>query len=94
MSSLLDDSNNSVDRDKFPFRFGGQKIPDERKEIKWLREHSNYLAIDTSFFGWDIWRVIGMYLSGLVLTNLVPFAVALLALYLIPRMPDFYRGFQ
>jgi hypothetical protein len=89
LSSLLDDSNNSVDRDKFPFRFGGQKIPDERKEIKWLREHSNYLAIDTSFFGWDIWRMIGMYLSGLVLTNLVPFAVVLLALYLIPRMPDF-----
>ena len=89
LSSLLDDSNNSVDRDKFPFRFGGQKIPDERKEIKWLREHSNYLAIDTSFFGWDIWRMIGMYLSGLVLTNLMPFAVVLLALYLIPRMPDF-----
>ena len=94
LSSLLDDSNNSVDRDKFPFRLGGQKVPDERKEIKWLREHSNYLAIDTSFFGWDIWRMIGMYLSGLVLTNLVPFAVLLLALYLIPRMPNSSRGFR
>ena len=89
LSSLLEDPKNSVERDKFPFRPGGQNVPDERKEIKWLREHSNYLAIDTSFFGWDIWRMIGMYLSGLVLTNLVPFAALLLALYLIPRMPKF-----
>ncbi|MDH3442998.1 MAG: patatin-like phospholipase family protein, partial [Deltaproteobacteria bacterium] len=89
LSSLLDDKSNSVDPDKFPFRPGGGVIPDERKELKWLREHSNYLAIDTSFFGWDIWRMIGMYLSGLVLTNLVPFAVVLLALFLIPRLPQF-----
>jgi hypothetical protein len=89
LSSLLDDPNNSVERDRFPFRPGGQKIPDERKELKWLRQHSNYLAVDTSFFGWDIWRMIGMYLSGVVLTNLLPFAALLLALYLVPRMPRF-----
>ena len=89
LSSLLDDPKNSVEPDKFPFRPGGQKIPDERKELKWLRGHSNYLAVDTSFFGWDVWRMIGMYLSGVVLTNLLPFAALLLALYLIPRMPRF-----
>ena len=89
LTSLLDDERNSVDSDKFPFRPGGQTKPDERKELKWLREHSNYLAINTSYFGWDIWRMIGMYVSGLVLTNLVPFAVILLALYTIPRLPVF-----
>jgi hypothetical protein len=89
LSSLLDDPNNSVDRDKFPFRLGGQTVPDERKEVKWLREHSNYLAIDTSYFGPDVWRMIGMYVSGLVLTNLVPFAVIMLALFFIPRLPRF-----
>jgi Patatin-like phospholipase len=89
LSSLLDDPNNSVERDRFPFRPGGGEVPDERKELKWLREHSNYLAIDTSYFGRDVWRMIGMYVSGLVLTNLVPFAVILLALYIIPRLPQF-----
>jgi hypothetical protein len=89
LSSLLDDSNNSVESAKFPFRLGGQKVPDERKEVKWLREHSNYLAIDTSYFGRDVWRMIGMYASGLILTNLVPFAVILLTLYIIPRLPSF-----
>jgi hypothetical protein len=68
---------------KFPFHFQRGQNWDERKEIKWLRQHSNYLALDTSFFGWDIWRMIGMYLSGLVLTIIVPFSLALLIAYVI-----------
>src|SRR5206468_5200008 len=54
LSSLLDNSDASVEADKFPFRIHQGKDPDEdpdeRKEMKWLREHGNYLAPDTSLF--------------------------------------------
>lgn len=83
LSSLLDNSDTSVEEDKFPFRFQRDKDPDERKEVKHLRQHGNYLAPNQSFFGWDIWRMTGMYLSGLVLTNIVPFSLVLLIAYVI-----------
>ena len=82
LSSVLDNPAASPERDRFPFLPRAETKFDEKKEVKWLRQHSNYLAVDTSFFGWDIWRMIGMYLSGLVLTNLVPFALLLLIAYL------------
>lgn len=81
LSSLLDNPDTSVEEANFPFRFERDKDPDERKEVKWLRRFSNYLAPDKSIFGWDVWRMIGMYLSGLVLTNVVPFSVGLLIAY-------------
>jgi hypothetical protein len=60
--------------DRFPFRFQRGTNSDEQKEVKWLRQHGDYLAPDVSFFRLDIWRMIGLYLSGLVLTNATPLA--------------------
>lgn len=75
LSSLLENKEASVAKEEFPFRFERTVKSDERKEIKHLRKHSNYLALDRSLFGLDLWRMVGMYLSGLVLTNLVPVAL-------------------
>lgn len=82
-SSLLDNPEASVNENKFPFRFQRDEKADERKEVKWLRQHGNYLAPNQSFFGWDLWRMIGMYLSGLVLTNIVPFSLMILLAFVI-----------
>lgn len=51
LSSLLDNPEASVDEDKFPFRFQRDEKADERREVKWLRQHGNYLAPNQSFFG-------------------------------------------
>jgi len=83
-SSLLDNQSAAVQdmRDEdgkekhFPFRFERAKKPDERKEVKYLREHGNYLAVKGSLS--DYARMIGTYLSGLVLTNLVSIALVIL----------------
>ena len=76
LSSLLEDSKASVDEAKFPFRFQREVKPDERKTVKYLREHGNFLAVKGSFFEYA--RMIGTYLSGLVLTNLFTLSVLIL----------------
>lgn len=76
LSSLLEDSKASVDEAKFPFRFQREVKPDERKAVKYLREHGNFLAVKGSFFEYA--RMIGTYLSGLVLTNLFTLAALIL----------------
>ncbi len=83
LSSLLDNPDTSVEEDEFPFRFERDKKPDERKEVKWLRKHGNFIALDRSVFSLDIWRMIGLYLSGLVLTNFVSFAIVVLLAYVV-----------
>ncbi len=82
-SSLLDNPNASVELNKFPFRFLRDKTADERKEVKWLRAHSNYLVVDMNFFSLDLWRFIGLYLSGLVLTNIATVSLTILLTYFL-----------
>ena len=73
LSSLLDDPEASVEEVKFPFRFQRKVKPDERKAVKHLREHGNYLAVKGSFLEYA--GMLGTYLSGLILSNLFPVAV-------------------
>ena len=85
-SSLLDNpdsSEASVNNDGFPFRFKRRKKADERKEVKWLRRHSNYLVPDMKLFSLDLWRFIGLYLSGLVLTNITTVSLTIFLSYFI-----------
>jgi len=83
LSSLLDNPEASVETEKFPFRFDRRVKDDERKEVKWLRRNSKYLAPKTSLFSLDVWRMIGLYLSGLVLTNITTVAVTIFLTYFI-----------
>jgi hypothetical protein len=90
LSSLLDNPNASVEKEKFPFRFErGRKDPgsgqwaDERKEVKHLRQYGNYLAPDRSLFSPQVWRLVGSFISGLVLTNLIPFGLLILIMKII-----------
>ena len=85
-SSLLDNpdsSEASVNNDGFPFRFKRRKKADERKEVKWLRRHSNYLIPNMKLFSLDLWRFIGLYLSGLVLTNITTVSLTIFLSYFI-----------
>jgi hypothetical protein len=82
-SSLLDNSEASVDKAKFPFRFRRQENHDERQEVKWLRRHGNYLVLNMNLFGLDLWRFIGLYLSGVVLTNITTASLAIFLTYFI-----------
>jgi hypothetical protein len=77
LSSLLEDPEASVNWEKFPFRFQRKEKPDEQETVKHLREHGSFLAVNGSFFEYA--RIIGTYLSGLILTNL--FTLALLILF-------------
>jgi hypothetical protein len=93
LSSLLDNPSAAVQdmRDEagnkkhFPFRFERAEKPDERKETKHLRRYSNYLALNRSLFSLDTWRMIGNILSGLVLTNIAPFALGVIIAYFLYR---------
>jgi hypothetical protein len=73
LSSLLEDPQASVNESEFPFRFQRKEKPDECNTVKHLREHSNFLAVKGNFFEYG--RMIGTYLSGLILTNLFTLVV-------------------
>jgi len=74
LSSLLNNEGASVLSN--PFRNQGEAV-------LWLRRHSNYLVPDMKFFGLDLWRLIGSYLSGLVLTNVTTGSLMLFLAYLL-----------
>ncbi len=77
LSSLLNDAEASVEKDRFPFRFQRKEHPDERKTVKHLREHGHFLAPKGSFLEYT--RMLGTYLTGLILGNLFPVAVLIYA---------------
>lgn len=54
---------------------------EERREVSYLRAAKNYLGLDRGLFHLDTWRFIAMFLSGLVLINIVPLIVATLVAY-------------
>ena len=83
LSSLLDNPEASVEKDTFPFWFERNVKDDEREEVKWLRSHSKYLAPNTSLFSLDVWRMVGLYLSGLILTNITTVYLTILSTYSI-----------
>lgn len=86
LSSLLNNPDTSVTKDKFPFRYQRKDDPDETKEVKHLRRHGCYLAIDRSLFRLDVWRIGSTVLSGLVLTNLTPFALGIIIAYVLHKI--------
>jgi Patatin-like phospholipase len=95
LSSLLEDSRASVEEAEFPFRFQRKDKPDERKAVKHLREHGNFLAIKGSFLEYA--RMIGTYLSGLILTNLFTLFVLILlgwGVHQLVRIDDFSTQFM
>lgn len=90
LSSLLDSPDTSVEKEKFPFRFerdqkdpGSGQWADERKEVKHLRRYGNYLAPNRSLFSPQVWRLVGSFISGLVLTNLIPSGLLILLMKII-----------
>lgn len=70
LSSLLDDPYFSVEEKNFPFRFQRKIKPDEKKTVKHLREHGNFLAVKGTFLEYT--RMLGTYLTGLILSNFFP----------------------
>jgi hypothetical protein len=82
LSSLLDNSDASTEKERFPFRFQRRDDPDERKEVKHLRKHGNYLSPNRKLLSLDTWRMIGVVLSGIVLTNIVTFSIGIIIAYL------------
>jgi hypothetical protein len=54
---------------------------EERREVSYLRAAKNYLGLDRGLVHLDTWRFIAMFLSGVVLINIVPLIVATLAAY-------------
>ena len=94
LTSLLDDPEASVEYDGFPFRFDRKVEPDERKEVKWLRRHGKYLVPNTSLFGLDIWRMVGVQVSGIALTNIVTLAFVLLLGLAIHEIHEVAKGPQ
>jgi patatin-like phospholipase len=57
----------------------------ERKEIEFLRQHSNYLTPRLGFFGADTWSGIAIYLRNLLLNQSILISV-LAAVLLVPRV--------
>ena len=72
----------SMNVDSFPFRFTDEQSGNERPELKHLRRYGTYLMPSGRLFSLDFWRLIGMYLTGVVTNNLVPFAIILVLAFL------------
>jgi hypothetical protein len=54
---------------------------DERKEMSHLRAAKNYLQLDRGLFSIETWRFIAMFLSGIILINIIPLALAISSVY-------------
>ena len=54
---------------------------EERREVSYLRAAKNYLGLDRGIFSLDTWRFISMFLSGVILINIVPLIFAILTAY-------------
>ena len=67
----------SVRAEEFPFRFEDAQPGDEREELKHLRSHGSYLLPSGRLLSLEFWRLIGMYLTGVVVNNFVPLAIVL-----------------
>lgn len=94
LSSLLDNPEASVDAERFPFRFQRKTRPDEQETVKHLREHGNFLAVKGTFLEYA--RMLGTFLTGLVLTNLFPAALLILfgwGVHTLIRIPGFTDHF-
>jgi hypothetical protein len=87
LSSLLSDPGAGVEPGNFPLRYGGSE---ERTEVKYLRQHSNYLSPRHGPFNLDTWRLVSAYILGLVVslaTGLALFCAASAAwILLYPRL--------
>lgn len=87
LTSLLSGGNAGVTAADFPFRREG---PDERAEIKHLRQHGEYLAPRHGPLRLDTWRLVASYLLGLTLTLATVItilgALAALGIWLYPRV--------
>lgn len=95
LSSLLEDPQASVEEEGFPFRFQRRTQPDERKTVKHLREHGNFLAVKGSFLEYA--RMLGTYLTGLILSNLFPAGLLILVgwgIHALAANPAFSKGFD
>lgn len=95
LSSLLEDPQASVEEKGFPFRFQRKTQPDERKTVKHLREHGNFLAVKGSFLEYA--RMLGTYLTGLILSNMFPVGLLILfgwGIHALAANPAFSRGFD
>ncbi|MDM8562880.1 hypothetical protein QUF54_05950, partial [Candidatus Marithioploca araucensis] len=58
-----------------------QQNYEERLEVSYLRAAKNYLGLDGGLFHLETWRFIMMFLSGVVLINIVPLIFLILASY-------------
>ncbi len=58
----------------------------EPKEIRWLRQYSNYLTPRLGLASGDTWAVVGSYLRNLLLNQIILFLV-LIALLLVALVP-------
>jgi hypothetical protein len=54
---------------------------EERLEVSYLRAAKNYLGLDGGLFHLETWRFIMMFLSGVLLINIVPLIFAILTSY-------------
>jgi hypothetical protein len=54
---------------------------EERREVSYLRAAKDYLGLERGLFHLNTWNFIAMFLSGLILINLVPLAIASLLAY-------------
>ncbi len=76
-SHLHHQAGSQLEGQRFPFGFprpGRESTGEERAEVRHLRNHSNYLVPRHGLFSLDTWRLVGTYLSGLLVLLPVPLA--------------------
>lgn len=66
-------------------RSAGQQIKCEPRQIRFLRQYSNYLTPKTGLFSADTWAFLATYLRNTSL-NLLILSLALAALVILPRL--------
>jgi len=84
LSSLLTKEKTSVRWDEsFPFFFNRGKNSDEREELKHLRHFSSNYLIPDKVRTNDFWGMIGSYITGFILTNIITAAFVIIIAFTV-----------
>lgn len=89
MSHLHHQRGSQLEGQEFPFGFprpGKERTGEERLEIRHLRNHSKYLAPRLGLFSLHTWRLVGAYLSGLLVLLPVPLAALIILAFLLDQL--------
>eukprot|EP00002_Diphylleia_rotans_P039725 TRINITY_DN9283_c0_g1_i1.p1 TRINITY_DN9283_c0_g1~~TRINITY_DN9283_c0_g1_i1.p1 ORF type:complete len:1009 (+),score=195.69 TRINITY_DN9283_c0_g1_i1:43-3069(+) len=81
MTAMLQNPKASVHENSFPLKHQCSTQVSEGEQVTHIRQYCNYLLPDRRYFGHAFFSMVTTYITGLILTNVVPFSIMLILCY-------------